>query len=178
MEIKNTNDLRGGIAFVTALLNNICNCDSAETIKADFDQIKQLVTDIVNFKLKTLKEDKQMIDYKFIIRGRGEGKTKTLVDCLIDSLNEGATCVYVGSYHNFIKVRNMYEAQMNISCPMLFVDCDDNIRDKIRTSKLDLFTDELTNEIGFIITSSLINRWAGTFDNPRWYITLDKSVVI
>ena len=58
MEIKNTNDLRGGIAVVTALLNNICNCDSAETVKANFDQIKQLVTDIANFKLKILKEDK------------------------------------------------------------------------------------------------------------------------
>lgn len=119
-----------------------------------------------------------MIDYKFIIKGRGEGKTKKLVDCLIDSVNEGATCVYVGSYYNFINVRNMYEAQMNTPCPMLFVDCDDNISDKIRTSKLDLFTDELTNEMGFIITSSLINRWADKFDNPRWYITLDKSFVI
>ena len=58
MEIKNTNDLRGGVAVVTALLNNICNADSSETVIDNFDQIRQLVTDIANFKLRTLKEDK------------------------------------------------------------------------------------------------------------------------
>lgn len=58
MEIKNTNDLRGSIAIVTALLNNICNSNSPDAIRSDFEQVKKLATNIANYKLKTLSEGK------------------------------------------------------------------------------------------------------------------------
>lgn len=58
MEIKNNNDLRGSIALVTALLNNICNSNSSDAIRSDFEQVKKLATNIANYKLKTLSEGK------------------------------------------------------------------------------------------------------------------------
>ena len=44
MEIKNNNDLRGSIALVTALLNNICNSNSSDAIRSDFEQVKKIAT--------------------------------------------------------------------------------------------------------------------------------------
>lgn len=58
MEIKNNGDLRGSVALVTALLNNICNATSPDAIRSDFDQVKKIATNIANYKLKTLSEGK------------------------------------------------------------------------------------------------------------------------
>lgn len=58
MEIKNPADLRGQIAIITSLLNGICNSNSSEEIKDNFEKIKHLVTDVANFKLHSIKECK------------------------------------------------------------------------------------------------------------------------
>lgn len=119
-----------------------------------------------------------MIQYKFIVAGRGEGKTKKLVDCLIDSVTQGRKCVYVGSYYNYINVRNMYESIMHSPSPLLFVDSEDKIKDQETGLNVDFFTDELTQEFGSIMLNSGIQRWASRVSDPRWYITLDKSHII
>lgn len=123
-----------------------------------------------------------MIDYKFIIRGHGEGKTKQLVDCLMNSIMEDKLCVYVGSYYGYVNVKNIYEAITHEVCPLVFIDSDDKIKDRVNASGVDLFTDELTSEIGHILISSLGNmvtsKWASKFENTRWFITLDSSFVI
>lgn len=120
-----------------------------------------------------------MINYKFIVAGRGEGKTKKLVECLIDSINSGKTCLYIGSYASYTNITRMYESIMHKMCSLIFIENKDSVKSiPNNTSDIDLFTDELTNEFGYILKNSIINNWSLSFNDPTWYITLDKSFII
>ena len=122
------------------------------------------------------------MDYKFIVKGRGEGKTKKLVECLMDSISENKLCIYVGSYYNFINVKHIYEAQTHEPCPLIFIDNIDSVRSTVDDNGIDFFTDELTAEMGHILMGSLghalSSKWVSKFEGTRWYITLDTAYTI
>ena len=58
MKIRSNEDLRGNVAYITALLNNICNSTSSDEIKKDFDKIKQAATELTNYKLRLIEGQK------------------------------------------------------------------------------------------------------------------------
>lgn len=118
------------------------------------------------------------MQYKFIVKGRGEGKTKQLVDFLVDSEANGRGCVYVGSYFSYLAVKDMYENTMHQRCPLVFASSEDAVRLTTPMENVDFFTDELTNEMGHVLFSSLLTTWADKLKESCWYITIDRSFVV
>ena len=113
------------------------------------------------------------MEIKFIVKNRGEGKTKTLVDKIIDVENTEATSlIYVGSYASYLNVKHMYESIMFKQPSVKFVD---KISDfKTLGREVTIFTDDFSdNVLGIIQSGPDLTQFTGT-----WYCTLDSSTII
>lgn len=120
-------------------------------------------------KRNTTKGDvNKMIDWKIFRAGRGEGKTRWLLNRAIDAHNDSCELYYVGSQQTMFNLVEMWMAETHTVCPIK------NIETGWRSyfgDKMCFLTDDL------IANAMYVGDWhkAAEQHQATWYATIDKE---
>lgn len=110
----------------------------------------------------------KMIDWKIFRAGRGEGKTKWLLDRAIDAdINDGEL-YYVGSKKTMFQLVEMWMAQEHTLCPIKHIE---NVHHYDLLDKVYFFTDGLIENIDDVSSVCDTARAKGV----TWYVTMNKE---
>lgn len=110
----------------------------------------------------------KMIDWKIFRAGRGEGKTKWLLNQAIYAHNDGCELYYVGSQQTMFDLVEMWMAETHTVCPIK----------NIETGWHSYFGDKmcfLTDDL--IANAMYVGDWhkAAEQHQATWYATIDKE---
>lgn len=113
----------------------------------------------------------KMIDWKIFRAGRGEGKTKWLLDRAVDAYNDGCELYYVGSQRTMFNLVEMWMAETHTMCPIKNIEtgwCSDS------GSKMCFLTDDL------ITNAMYVGDWnkAAEQHQATWYATMNKEYFV
>lgn len=113
-------------------------------------------------------EVKKMINWKIFRAGRGEGKTKWLLDRAVEAHNDGCELYYVGNSKTMFNLVEMWMAETRTLCPIKHID---NEWHSGFSEKMCFFTD------GLIENLYAVDVWREKADNNgvTWYATMNKE---
>lgn len=97
--------------------------------------------------------------------GRGQGKTKWLVNKAIEAYESGMTPLYIGSQQSFERVQRLWRFETNTACPMRHIET----YQPSETESCCALTDEM------FMNMREVAAWQKVIfgkDIP-WYITMD-----
>jgi hypothetical protein len=105
---------------------------------------------------------------KIFRAARGQGKTKWLVERIIEHEAEGKEMYYIGSVPSYERVVCLYQSTMHKRCPLI------NMTDKTphwNAADEYFFTDNLMDNLRAVASfAPIIREYSCT-----WYVTMDKE---
>lgn len=110
----------------------------------------------------------KMIDWKIFKAGRGEGKTRWLLDRALEAHKDGYELCYVGSKKTMFNLVEMWMAETHTLCPIQTADCNWKHGS---SDRMCFFTDDLIENVNSVGDWKYITQGY----TITWYATMNKE---